>query len=927
MTGYARKTLILGFAVLLVTAFTCTFVWRAGYWQRAGWMGLVYQPAWDGEPDHARVLESLGPLARTPSEVLIVVPGGPAEKAGIESGDRIVAMEGVPPSDTARLAEVSQRVRSGDSIRVSYERDGKRSEVTVRLDSPYRSPFVVTGIAVDILVALAFLGISVLVFWMKPQSERALVFFFMSAAASALYFLAVFTETEFFDARGVFPSGRTVGSVALMAVYLFAGTVMANLLLHLALIFPKRRPIVERSRTILGWIHGGPFVPLLVSAALIGGGALSKSVLLYAGVAPVAAVAAALLTVRLARAAKTMGFGRAVARHPGTVIGAIAAIAIAISPAVRAQSGTAVFAFGVAIGVTVIFVAFAQSIVYSALTCIAMIRSYRESDVEEKHQVRWPLWGTVAAIGLAAVIGIVYFVLAVIEPSFLADHPVFPLAVGNALKLTYILIPVSFAFGILKYRLLDIDVIIRKTLVYAGVTGVILFAWLALVGIIGVVLVTYAGVRTPTVGVAATVAVALLLVPVRNRVQAFIDRRFYQRRADYQETIRLITHDISRATDLDATLKRAAGYIQQALRARTLLIFARDAAEGHFVLRAKVGIPDEHLGRARFAESDIAPAFREPLTDLASASLDAETAARLRHLGARFVARAQVRGETAGFLAAGARLTGAAYDQDDHEFLANAADQIALAIGNLAIRPEEIEYAEALEIQQSLLPSSMPLLPGIEISGSWEPARVVGGDYYDAVRFSDDRVALCIADVAGKGMPAALLMSSLQASVQAIAAPEFAPDEVCRRVRTLVCRSLTGGKFVTFFYAVVDATARTLTWCNAGHNPPLLIRADGTVTRLASGGGAFARLLVKSGFASSTVGLEPGDRIVLFTDGVSEARNAHGEEFGDDRLIALVREHRDASPEALQRTIVAAVKQFTDELPQDDVTLVVAGMQ
>src|ERR1700686_5027170 len=158
----------------------------------------------------------------------------------------------------------------------------------------------------------------------------------------------------------------------------------------------------------------------------------------------------------------------------------------------------------------------------------------------------------------------------------------------------------------------------------------------------------------------------------------------------------------------------------------------------------------------------------------------------------------------------------------------------------------------------------------------WQPARSVGGDYFDTIGLGDGKVAVCIADVAGKGMPAALMMANLQAAVKATAVPGLDPAELCDKVNRVVAGNLAGGKFITFFYGIIDAATQTFTYSNAGHNQPILVRADGSVERLTTGGPALCRLFRNEPHASATVSLRSGDRLVLFTDGASEARRGEG---------------------------------------------------
>jgi sigma-B regulation protein RsbU (phosphoserine phosphatase) len=232
------------------------------------------------------------------------------------------------------------------------------------------------------------------------------------------------------------------------------------------------------------------------------------------------------------------------------------------------------------------------------------------------------------------------------------------------------------------------------------------------------------------------------------------------------------------------------------------------------------------------------------------------------------------------------------------------------------------ELEEARRIQRTLLPAVLPQMDGFELAASWQPASGVGGDCFDAIRFSSHRLALSIADVVGKGIPAALLMSNLQAAVRAFATEAARPAELCERVNTILCGHISEGRFISFFYCVIDSEIGSLTYANAGHFPPALIKPDGTVIRLASGGPVLG-VLAAGTYESGTVAFGAGDRLILYTDGITEARSESDEEFGDERLLSLAAEHRACSAPALQARLVDAVATFTGRRFTDDATLIV----
>jgi sigma-B regulation protein RsbU (phosphoserine phosphatase) len=235
---------------------------------------------------------------------------------------------------------------------------------------------------------------------------------------------------------------------------------------------------------------------------------------------------------------------------------------------------------------------------------------------------------------------------------------------------------------------------------------------------------------------------------------------------------------------------------------------------------------------------------------------------------------------------------------------------------------ERRELAEALRIQTRLLPQQVPQIDGWELAVSWQPASGVGGDCFDIIRFSDTRLALTIADVVGKGIPAALLMSNLQAAVRAFASEAAEPQALCHQVNRILCGNIAEGRFISFFYCVLDATAGLITYTNAGHYLPMLVRADGSVERLGVGGPVLG-VLGDAEYEQASIAVGAGDRLVLFTDGLTEARDAADQEFGEERLLAAAVAHRACSAPALQARLTGAVAAFTDGDLQDDATLMV----
>jgi sigma-B regulation protein RsbU (phosphoserine phosphatase) len=268
---------------------------------------------------------------------------------------------------------------------------------------------------------------------------------------------------------------------------------------------------------------------------------------------------------------------------------------------------------------------------------------------------------------------------------------------------------------------------------------------------------------------------------------------------------------------------------------------------------------------------------------------------------------------------------------DGHVEIVRAfAVQAAVAIERARLTREllerrhlEKELAIARDIQASFLPKSSPVLPGFDVAGTTLPHDEVGGDYYDFIPVSKTRFGLAIADVAGKGIPAALLMAGFRMSLLAEIRNEFAIRAIMRKVNSLLYESTDRHKFVTAFYGVLDFRNRILTFSNGGHNPPLLVHTDGTVEELVDGGVALG-VLPEAHFEERPIALRPGDVLVMFTDGVSEAESPAGEHFGTRRIEESVQRRRDLPAAGIMDGIVADALEFAGSRGQnDDLTLIV----
>jgi phosphoserine phosphatase RsbU/P len=257
--------------------------------------------------------------------------------------------------------------------------------------------------------------------------------------------------------------------------------------------------------------------------------------------------------------------------------------------------------------------------------------------------------------------------------------------------------------------------------------------------------------------------------------------------------------------------------------------------------------------------------------------------------------------------------------------LRNIELQRMVQAGATQLEIQDQELRRAREIQESLLPKQISQLPGFEVAIAWQPARAVGGDYFDVLKVGENRLAICIADVSGKGVPAALLMANVQASLRASVRDLDSPARVCTIINGMLCESIAADRFVTFFCGVLDAASRTFRYCNAGHPYPILVSSG--AQRMLDQGGAVLGVFPAWKYNDSTVDLSFGDRLILFTDGITEAEGPGGEEFGVEKVAAFAKAHAANSAASMNQQLLAQVTEFCGAQFHDDATLLVLAVK
>jgi len=311
---------------------------------------------------------------------------------------------------------------------------------------------------------------------------------------------------------------------------------------------------------------------------------------------------------------------------------------------------------------------------------------------------------------------------------------------------------------------------------------------------------------------------------------------------------------------------------------------------------------------------------------------DAHARVMLEGLGIEVLVPLRIQDSTKGVLALGERMRGEPYTETDLELLSSLGNLAIISLENVRLFRETLEKQRledelliAKEIQRGLLPATLPEIPRFDLAAVNLSSKQVGGDYYDVITLDSSHFVIAIGDVSGKGTPASLLMANLQATIRALVPLGLSLAELTMRVNNLICDNTGADRFITFFWGIIDTGSGTMKYVSAGHNPPFLFRRTGEVERLSEGGIILGIMKASIAYNEGEIRFSPGDVLVLFTDGVSEAMNEAGEELGEDPIEEVVKGHLDDPAEEILSAIVKRVKAHSKDTPQsDDITLIVA---
>jgi len=535
-------------------------------------------------------------------------------------------------------------------------------------------------------------------------------------------------------------------------------------------------------------------------------------------------------------------------------------------------------------------------------------------------------------IGLASCAGL--YAIAVPIPTLL-NHTWSPLTRSTLIVAALVLGSAGIAYSMVRYRFLDAKLIARKSILYALTSAFLVSVYLTIIRQIDALLESVAGFDVTVFETAILLIALVLFQPVVSWLEEALENVFLRERSDHRTLLRHMSGEVLTVLDLKALAETVLETLREGVSARTTVMLIAPAAHepvargfgGRVDLDAIAAVPRAVLDRLTEGLSVIRRNELRDLVEAGHADLDLRP---LLDTEPYLILPLRHAGQFLGLISLGRKITETRYTAEEMSLLETLGNQTSVALKNALLYEENLtkslleeELAVARRIQQQFLPKRLPEMGRFGIAAMNLPNKQVGGDYYDIVDIGAGSYLVTIADVAGKGVPAALLASMVQASVRTLAQDGKPVCEMMDRLNRLVFDATPDDRFATCFLARVSASGLSLSFSNAGHNFPILLPAAGEGRQLDFGGIPLG-IHADCAYAETSTPLLPGDALILYTDGITDARNRLMEDYGEDRLFQFAGGlPRDLNARQLLDAISADLSRFTQGAEQaDDITLV-----
>lgn len=541
-------------------------------------------------------------------------------------------------------------------------------------------------------------------------------------------------------------------------------------------------------------------------------------------------------------------------------------------------------------------------------------------------QTKWVMAGLRIGLGLfaAAQLG-----------GLLADRWFTEMVTSTLLVLALLSASSLLIIATIRHQFLDVQMVFRQSFVNTITSALLVGIYIVIVVQTRNILATMFGVEAELISYGLIILLLLFFQPINNWIDNLIRSMFMRTRTDHRNVIERFSRQVISMFDP----KKLRQIIEEMLKTtllvnRVYFLLYDDAIAEYAVLPS-----DDFDQRIVVSRQDLmlrginlldAPTYYHSLSDYA---VDSELATLLNDRGIRMILPMKDADHLLGFVALSEKAAGYRYSSEDLNLLGVLSNQMVSALTNARLYVESLERNRLQEeinmarrIQVDLLPSEPPTLGCSKICAHSTPSRTIGGDYYDFIRIDSDRLGMVIADASGKGMPAALMIAQTQAIIRSEVNNGTPIATMLKNVNQQMAESSSAEKYVTLFYGELNTTTGNFLYANAGHNYPILARADGSIELLKTGGLVIGALPDVE-YESATVKLEADDMLVLFTDGLSEAMDESEVEYGEERLRQLIASHRSKDADSLIETVLKDVRLHDPTFPpRDDTTMVALKM-
>lgn len=565
---------------------------------------------------------------------------------------------------------------------------------------------------------------------------------------------------------------------------------------------------------------------------------------------------------------------------------------------------------------------------------VFFLKSYFGMDENKRKPLRIVLYGFL--IGIAGFLYSALINLFVNKPNFLVQPWIYlPCALVLA-------IPISFGFSIVKYRILDTEFIVKKGLVFGIVTAFIVGVYLLLVLLLDSLLGKLLPDNKQIITIAMIVIVTFSFDFVNNKVKNFVDKQLYRERYNYRKSLLEFSEELPYQSNMRQIIDKLGTSVKETMGINTLNVWFKDPEYYETILKdfAQNSVNEKVIDQGVLFDEAITTLFKDDmeaklLSDvyLDDYDIDEESRNSIKSAGYVLSVPIHIKSDLIGALNFGEKPSGKAYSEEDIDLLKTLASQASIAFENSRLQLEKIskqkieeELHIARKIQMGLLPQEIETIRGVEVSGFYNPAKHIGGDFYDVIKLSEKKMIVVVADVSGKGIPAAIYMSKVQAMIQFASQVFKTPKEILIEVNRQIHQKIDRKSFITTVVALFDLEKMTVRVCRAGHNP-VIYSVNGKLDFLKCRGmglGLDSDHYFEEALEEIEIPISPESIFVFYSDGLTEAMNHNREEFGTEKVFNIISKNRNMPCVEIQKELIDSVSEFRAGAEQnDDITLVV----